>query len=209
VATRQRLAALVAAAVFVVVLLSVTTGVTQSLDRAAVDWFRPGDEWGLAQARLGWVIDGLEPRRAFALLGVVTVVVSVRRHSWRPAGFALLVVVVSVGATVAVKVVTHRPDPHGDIATTGGSFPSGHVVALIACLGCCALLCWQRTRWWHWALVAVPPAVMAAALLYGAAHWPTDVLAGAALAVATLCWAASWPLRTAVTQQRRALTHGS
>ena len=102
-----------------------------------------------------------------------------------------------------MKVVTHRVDPHGDVASTGGSFPSGHMVALIACLGCCVLLCFRRSRWWHWILVAIPPAVMAAALLYTAAHWASDVLAGALLAVAAISWAASWPLRAAVTQPRR------
>ena len=202
-AGRKRRAALIAAGAFVVLLLAVTTGATQALDRAAADWFRPDDTWGPAQVRLGPVIDGLEPWRAYVLLALVTAVVCLRRQSWSPALFAGLVATVSMAATTAVKVLTHRPDPHGDIATTGGSFPSGHVVALLACLGCCALLCWNRTRWWHWVLVAVPPGLMASALLYAAAHWVTDVLGGVLLAVATLCWAASLPLRTATTRPPR------
>jgi membrane-associated phospholipid phosphatase len=203
VASRQRRGALVAAAAFVVVLIAVTTGATQALDRVAADWFRPNDEWGMAQARLGPIIDGLEPTRAYVFLGLVTSIVSLQRRSWRPAVFAGLVAGMSVGATSVVKVLTHRPDPSGYIASTGGSFPSGHVVALLACLGCCALLLWRRTRWWQWVLVAIPPAVMATALLYAAAHWLTDVLGGALLAVATLCWAASLPLRAAMTEPRR------
>jgi membrane-associated phospholipid phosphatase len=195
--------ALAAAAAFAVVLVAVATGATEALDRSAAEWFRPHDSWGEAQIRLGPVIDGLEPRRAYVFLGLVTVAVTLRRRSWRPALFAGLVATVSMGATTAVKVATHRADPTGYVASTGGSFPSGHVVALIACLGCCALLLWRRTRWWQWVLVAIPPAVMAAALLYAGAHWVTDVLGGALLAVGTICWAASWPLRTAMTGPRR------
>jgi membrane-associated phospholipid phosphatase len=195
--------ALVAVAAFAALLVAVTTGATQAPDRAAAEWFRPNDTWGTVQVRLGPVIDGLQPPRAYAILGLVAALACLRRLSWRPALFAGFVAGTSMGATSVVKVVTHRPDPSGDIASTGGSFPSGHVVALVACLGCCVLLLSRRSRWWQWVLVAIPPAVMAAALLYVAAHWATDVLGGALLAVATICWAASWPLRTAVTAPRR------
>ena len=198
IAARQRRVALVAAAAFGVVLGAVATGATQRFDRAAADWFRPDNEWGTAQVRLGPVIDGLEPRRAYVVLALVTALVCLTRHSWRPAVFAGVVAGFSMAATVAIKVLTHRPDTQGDLATTGGSFPSGHVVALLTCLACCALMCWRRTRWWHWLLVAIPPGVMAAALLYAAAHWVTDVLGGALLAVATICWAASSSLRSGV-----------
>ena len=203
VGSRQRRAALVAAAAFVAVLLGVTTGATQALDRAAVDWLRPDDEWGTTQQRLLPVIDGLEPRRAYVAAGA-------RDGRRLPAAPHVAPCRVrrarrgtSMGATSVVKVLTHRVDPHGDVASTGGSFPSGHMVALVACLGCCVLLCFRRTRWWHWVLVSVPSAAMAAALLYTAAHWGSDVLAGALLAVAALCWAASWPLRMGVTEPRR------
>lgn len=198
VAVRQRRAAFIAAAGFGVVLLCVVTRLTQGLDQTAAEWFRPDDEWGPAQVRLGPVIAWLEPRRAYLALGVVTACVCLRRHSWRPGVFAGLVTGLSMGATLAVKVLTHRPDTLGNIGTTGGSFPSGHAVALLTCLACCALMCSARTRWWHWVLVAIPPAVMAAALLYTATHWVTDVLGGALLAIATICWAASSPLRSDV-----------
>jgi membrane-associated phospholipid phosphatase len=207
VARRQRRAAALTGAAFLLVLLGVATGATQALDRAAADWLRPDDVWGVTQARLSPVMPTFEPRRAYALLVAVTVVVVLLRRSWRPAAFAVTVTAVSAGTTAVVKILTHRPDPHGDLATTGGSFPSGHVVALLVCLGCCALLCWSRTRWWHWVLVAGPPAAMGATVAYAAAHWVTDVLGGALLAVATLCWAAQLPLRRSLANGSHASTY--
>jgi membrane-associated phospholipid phosphatase len=203
VARRQRRTALVAAAAFVVVLLGVKTGATQALDRSVADWLRPHDEWGAVQDRLRPVIDALEPRRAYAVLALVTAVVGLRRRLWSPLLFAALVASVSMASTSAVKVWTHRPDLNGDVASTGGSFPSGHVIALLTCLGCCALMWWRHTRWWQWTVIAVPPAVMACALLVTGAHWLTDVVGGALLAIATLAWAASWPLRIGVAARRR------
>ena len=44
-ANRQRRPAVVAGAAYLVVLVAVTTGVTQAFDRAAAQWFRPNDEW--------------------------------------------------------------------------------------------------------------------------------------------------------------------
>src|SRR3954451_13264998 len=104
VARRQRSVALAAVAAFAGVLLAVTTGATKALDRSAAEWFRPQDSWGEVQVRLGPVIDGLEPRRAYVLLGLVTLMVSLRRHDWRPAVFAGVVATVSMGATSAVKM---------------------------------------------------------------------------------------------------------
>jgi membrane-associated phospholipid phosphatase len=192
-----------AAAAYVVLIVAVLAGATTELDRKAAEWFRPDGAWGMAQVRLGPFIDRLEPPRAYLFLGLVTVLVSLGRRSWRPMLFAGLVAGTSIGVTTVTKVSMHRSDPTGDIASTGGSFPSGHIVALTVCLGCCALLVFRRTRWWHWVLVAVPPAVMAAALLYTAAHWVTDVVGGLLLALATICWAASWPLRIAMNEPRR------
>lgn len=202
-ANRQRRAAVVAGAAYLTVLVAVMTGVTQAFDRAAADWFRPNDEWGPVQMRLGPIVDALEPRRAYAVLAVVTIAVCFRRWSWQPAAFAVVVAGASIGVTIPSKVLTHRPDLSGVVSSTGGSFPSGHVIALSVCLGCCALMLWRRTRWWHWVLVAIPPAFMSASILYGGAHWVTDVIGGALLAVATLCWAASLRVRTSMMEPRR------
>ena len=76
----------------------------------------------------------------------------------------------------------------------GGAYPSGHIVALLVCLGAIALALHAEAPWWSrlaWWLVAVTkkPSVMAAALLLTAAHWFTDVLGGVLIAVAVLAWA--------------------
>lgn len=192
-----------------ILLLAVATGAAEPLDRSATDWLRPDNEWGPAQARLGPVIDALQPRRAYLLLGVVTAFVCLRRRDWRPAALAGYVAATSVVATVAIKVLTHRPDPNGAISSPGGSFPSGHVVSLIVCLGCCVLVAVRRTRVWQWVLVAVPPAVMATALAYAAAHWVTDLLGGALLGVATISWAASLPFRPGRPEKLHSVTEGA
>ena len=57
------------------------------------------------------------------------------------------------------------------MSATGGSYPSGHMIALVVCLGGCLLVWEADTRWFLWLLIAVPAAGMALALLYGAAHW--------------------------------------
>ncbi|GAB7007659.1 hypothetical protein JCM18899A_51340 [Nocardioides sp. AN3] len=201
-ARRQRRVALAAALAYAALIVAVATGATTELDRTAAEWFRPGDTWGMAQVRLGPFIDRLEPPRAYVFLGLVTVLAGLFRRSWRPVLFCLLVAGTSIGATTVTKVTMHRSDPTGAIASTGGSFPSGHMVALTVCLGCSVLLIFRRTRWWQWGSVAVPATVMAAALLYTGAHWLTDVLGGALLALSIICWAASWPLRTAMTEPR-------
>ena len=191
----QRRAGVVVAVGFVALLVGVVTGATQAWDQRVVDWFRPDESWGLLQVRLVDFIDGLEPRHSYPLLVLVTVLVALRRRSWRPALFAGTVATMSVATTLTIKMVTRRPDWHGDLTSSGGSFPSGHVVGLLVCLGTCLLLCWSRTRWWHWVLVAVPVGALALALTATAAHWLSDVLGGLLVAVALLCWAACSPLR--------------
>ncbi len=195
-------AAALAAAAFLALTVAVTTSAVQAWDRAAIDWFRPSDEWGPTQIRLVPIIDGLEPRRAYPFLVLVTLAACIHRRSWRPGAFTAVVAGCSMALTLVTKLLTHRPDPHQDIATTGGSFPSGHVLALVACLGCCALIWSSSTRWWHWVLVAVPSTMMSAALLYTAAHWVTDVLGGAVLGVGILCGAVCLRLRSTMMRVR-------
>lgn len=191
-----RRTALAAGAAYVVLTVLVAGEVTQALDTRAVEWFRPDGEWGRTQAVLEPIIDFFEPRRIFVFLAVVGGLVSLRRASLWPGVYAALVALAVIGLTLATKFALQRPDPRGEMSGIGGSYPSGHVAALLVCLGCCALILWQRSRWWHWGTVALFGLAMVAALLFTAAHWPTDALGGALLAVALLAGASTFSLRS-------------
>jgi membrane-associated phospholipid phosphatase len=195
-------AACVAAAAFVVLSVLALTDVTARLDQRLMDWFRPDDEWGDIQQRLLPIIDALEPRRTFLLLGAVALAVSVRRWSLRPAIYGAVVGGAAALSTMLAKFAVQSADPRGEMSATGGSYPSGHMVGVIVCLGCCALVLWRTTRWWQWVLLAGVAAAMGAALLFTAAHWPSDVLGGTLLGVAVLGFAAGLPLRSSVFRSR-------
>lgn len=201
-----------AGAAFAALTALVAAHATEPADTEAAQWFRPHDVWGPTQALLVPVIDGLQPARAVVLLVLVSVAASLWRSSWRPMAFAAVVVVGAASSSVVVKFALHRPDPHAQMSALGGSYPSGHVVALLVCLGAAVLvLSGGRARWWQWALVAACCAVMSAALLFTAAHWLSDVVGGAFLGVAVLAGASVLPLgpsrRTAATGETR--QHGS
>lgn len=189
---------MVAAALgFLVLTTLVALSVSQSYDELLVDWFRPDGEWETAQALLEPVIDALEPRRVFALLGLGGVVASLRRASWRPLVYAAGLAVAAAASTLVVKFALHRPDPSLEMSGTGGSYPSGHMVAVIVCLGGCVLLLCRRAQRWPWLVVVLAASLMAAALLFTAAHWPTDVIGGGLLGLALISGAvavARWGL---------------
>jgi undecaprenyl-diphosphatase len=182
----------VAAVGYLVLTVLVATDVTQPLDDAIRQRFRPDDSWGTAQATTTPLIDALEPRRVFALLAVLGIAISIRRRSWRPVAFTAVVAVTATVLTSATKYALHRPDPHSEVFG-GGSFPSGHVLSDLVCLGGAVLLLQRRTRWWTWALVGLVGVSMGLALLFSAAHWFTDVAGGALLAVVVLSVAAVLP----------------
>jgi membrane-associated phospholipid phosphatase len=184
------IAALVGLSGFLVTTLLVWLGATDRLDLVTRDLFRPDDVWGTPQEKLGPIIDALAPPRMFALLGAVTIVALLARRSVRPVLVALALVVPTLVAAGAVKFLVGRADPHAVMSATGGSYPSGHMVALVACLGGCLLVWETRTRWFYWVPIAFLATWMALAMLYGAAHWLTDVVGGAFLAVGTLGLAA-------------------
>lgn len=192
---RHARAAFCFAAGFVVLAVLVLTGATASFDWWATRHLRPGDVWGPAQIRYsGWMHD-LAPPRMYGLLAVAALSAAVWRRSWRPALFAFVVGSTSVVLTLLTKFAFRRPDPHGYLAASGGSFPSGHIIAVVVCLGGCLLVALPRVRWWHWTPVAAATAVMAVALLVSAAHWTTDVLGGGLLALAVVAACSGIPLR--------------
>jgi membrane-associated phospholipid phosphatase len=85
-----------------------------------------------------------------------------------------------------VKVWVHRPDPNGGITDTGGSYPSGHMIALVLCGGLGAMLIARRPPWWVWCAVGSVAGLMAVSLLVTTAHWLTDVVGGGLLGVAVI-----------------------
>jgi membrane-associated phospholipid phosphatase len=184
------------AVLFIALTVLVATGVTQSLDSRAIHHFRPtADWWGDTQKRYSPWMSRLRPERMFVLLAFTSLVMSIWRRSWWPVIFSVVLAAASVVLTLPVKFAIERPDPHGYVATSGGSYPSGHMLALLVCLGGCLLVVWPKVHWWLWAPVVVAAGLMTAALVVAAAHWPTDVLGGAFLALAVVTGSSRLRLR--------------
>jgi membrane-associated phospholipid phosphatase len=181
-------------------------GLTRPFDETVRQWARPDDVWGPLQLRVDTIVEGLRPVVALPVLVVVAAAVGLARRSARPlvvaAAGALMLVVVTVG----VKLLLHRPDPHGDLSDHGGSFPSGHTATLVVCAGLVTLLLRPGGRWWCWFPTLLLGASMAAALVVQAAHWATDVIGGGLVGVTVLAtvaalgadrWCAARPRRRA------------
>jgi membrane-associated phospholipid phosphatase len=182
---------LVAGTLYVLLTVLVMAHLTDSLDAAVRQWFRPDDVWGSAQMRADTVVEGLKPPRVALALPVVAVLSGLVRRSWRPVVVALQVALSTTVLVVATKLVVGRPDPNGEVVTVGGSFPSGHTAVLLAVLGGGLLVVTTRDVWWAWAAVVLVDVLMAWCLLLQAAHWFTDVLAGMLLATCVLAAAST------------------
>lgn len=175
---------MVSAAAFAALAVLVEIGATSSFDVRAREYFRPDDVWGDLQIRVDTLVEGLKPERALPLTAVVVLAISAYRRSWRPATYTLLVLGVAGVPALATKVLVARSDPHHEMSSIG-SYPSGHVLVLLTCLGAILMLL-HRPAWWEWLLVAAVDAAMGLALLFQAAHWLTDVIGGVLLGVAAL-----------------------
>lgn len=188
------------AALFVVLHLLVSGHVTDHLDVAVRDWLRPGDEWERAQVRAEVVARTMAPRNAFGVLVLAGLVSGLIRRSWRPAAVAVLLVGSAGVLTVLTKVAVRRTDPHDEL-TSMGSFPSGHMVAIVVCAGGVLLISHEHARWAPnlvgnrivgtgvvgiGLVGTVLVGAMSVALLLQATHWLTDVVGGALLALAVL-----------------------
>src|SRR4029450_7734481 len=63
----------------------------------------------------------------------------------KPLAFVGGVGLLTVALTLGTKAAMARPDPHGLVVhSNGGSFPSGHTVAVMVCLGVAVLLMHPR-----------------------------------------------------------------
>jgi membrane-associated phospholipid phosphatase len=179
------------AVAFIALAVSVDLGLLDRFDSLVRAWARPHDIWGPAQVRADVIVEGLRPVMAAALLAVFTSAWCVIRRSIRPAAFVGVVCMSTVTLTVAVKIAVNRPDPHGLVANDGGSFPSGHIIGVIVCLGLAALLALPHTGRWIWFIPALGGGLMAVSLLLQAAHWSTDIAGGVLLATGILAVASA------------------
>jgi membrane-associated phospholipid phosphatase len=171
---------------FMALAISVHLGFLNTFDAVVRQWARPDDVWGAAQLQADIVVEGLRPPIVAALLVAFTAVCCVKGRSLRPAAFVGIVSVVTVALTVMTKIAVGRPDPHGLIGSTGGSFPSGHMITLMVSLGLAVLLAWPRAGRWIWLVPALGGGLMGVCLLLQAAHWFTDIVGGILLAVVVL-----------------------
>lgn len=179
------LVAAVALAAFALLVVAVALGITEPLDERVRDAFRPGDVWGPRQLWADGVVEWLNPSKTLTGFAALVLGLAVVRRSWGPLSYALVLLAVAGVPAAVVKVTMGRTDPHHELSSAG-SFPSGHTLVLLVCLGGGLLLLRDHPAWAEWLSVAVIDAAMASALLVQAAHWFTDVVAGALLGVAAL-----------------------
>jgi membrane-associated phospholipid phosphatase len=175
--------------------VAVSLGLLDGLDVMVRDWARPDDIWGVAQMRADLVVEGLRPTIAAVLLATFTLAYCAKRRSLRPAAFVGSVCVVTVVLTVASKIIVHRLNPHAVIGNDGGSFPSGHIIGVVVCLGLVVLMVQPRVGQAKWLIPAFGGVLLGASLLLQAAHWFTDIVGGALLATGVLAVASglsSW-----------------
>jgi membrane-associated phospholipid phosphatase len=182
---RQWWIALGSAFAFSALAILVHVGLPNRLDTVVGDWARPDDVWGPAQVRADVVIEGLGPAVLAVLLAAFTLAYCLNRRSLIPAAFIGGICLVAAALTIASKVAVARLNPHGVLGNDGGSFPSGHMIAVTVCLGI-ALVAHSRAGWWVWLFPALGGSLMGAALLLQAAHWSTDIVGGALLGTCVL-----------------------
>jgi len=182
------------AGVFIAMAVSVRLGLLDTFDSIIREWARPDDVWGTAQLRADYVVEGLRPPVLAGLLAAFTAAFCVIRRSLRPVMFVGGVWLLTAALTVAAKMAVGRPDTHGIVNSYGGSFPSGHTISVIVCLGLAVLVARPRVGRWVWLVPALGGCLMGASLLIQAAHWSTDVLGGGLLAsgVLTAVSASGW-----------------
>jgi len=178
--------ALGSAGAFAALAVSVRLGLVNAMDLIIREWARPADVWGPAQQWSDVVVEGLRPAVLAALLAAFTLAYSVKQRSLKPLAFVAGVGLATVVVSVATKIAVGRLNPHGIMGEDGGSFPSGHTVTIVVCLGLCVLMAQPRTSHWAWLIPAVGAGLMGVSLVLQAAHWLTDVVGGGLLATAVL-----------------------
>lgn len=144
-------------------------------------------EWppfGLLLGAIGWI--GFPPQ--FPIFCVLVIAALCVARQWRE---ALTLAITSAGAAALWYTSTRlidrpRPDPAlvrvaGELH--GGSFPSGHVLTIVAIFGILIYMTYVRLRpsplrALALVLLALPIVVIGVARIYAGQHWPSDVFGG-------------------------------
>ncbi|MDQ1631379.1 MAG: hypothetical protein QOJ32_1918 [Frankiaceae bacterium] len=131
--------------------------------------------------------------KAFSFIGgtkvnwpvrVLVLVVLAGRRRWLQLAAFALAILTSELLIGPLKVAYGRArPPHSLIATSGGSFPSGHAIAgAVTAVGLVLVLVAPGAKRWRWEVWAIGFATcMALSRVYLSAHWLSDVVAGALL----------------------------
>jgi membrane-associated phospholipid phosphatase len=172
---------------FTALAVAVHLGLLHTFDATIRLWMQPDGVWGTTQERADLVVHALRPEWVAGLLLALSAGYCVKRRSLRPLVFVGGVGLLTVALTLGTKAAMARPDPHGQVVNSnGGSFPSGHTVAVMVCLGVAVVLVHPRAGRWVWLIPAAGGGLMGASMLVQAAHWSTDVVGGALLATGVL-----------------------
>jgi membrane-associated phospholipid phosphatase len=191
-------------AAFCALAVCVHLGLLQTFDATVRQWMRPDGAWGTTQEWADLVVHALRPELVSGLLVALSAGYCVKRRSLRPLVFVGGVGLLTVALTIGTKGLMARPDPHGLVVhSNGGSFPSGHTVAVMVCLGVAVLLAHPRAGRWVWLIPAAGGGLVGAAMLLQAAHWSTDVVGGALLATGVLAVVIALGWSRWLHQQRR------
>lgn len=185
------------AAAYVVLTAAVVSGRTVTLDEAVYEAFRPGGTWGTIQVALAHVLALLRPAVLLGAFGVVAAGVCVRRRSWHPLVDATLLVVGTGLVVTATKWWVERADPAGGVVPHAGSYPSGHIAAVLVAVSGTMLALGVASRPWAVLLVILAWASTGLAILVVGLHWASDVAGGTLVAAALLAASALAPSRRA------------
>lgn len=171
--------------------MTITTGImyavgvlvrhARPLDRPVFDFIHAHQDAGVVA--VVQVATQLGNKQECWLVSAVTAILFAlvaNRRRW--AGVVILgsLVVLQHYQQVALAELVHRGHPPG----SGGTFPSGGSVRVVAIYGTCLLVLLSAARlgrrWWRaaWLLVALLALVEGATRLLLGAHWLTDVLSG-------------------------------
>lgn len=125
----------------------------------------------------------------FRLVGLVVIVVALRRRDYRMALFVGLTVMLSGVVVEAAKFIADRPRPDTALVWAAStSFPSGHAVGVLVSVLALLAVAWPRLRGPARGWLCVAGAVVIIAIGVGRVvlnvHHPSDVLAGWALGYA-------------------------